>query len=276
MTNYAFEIRKWPKRHEHLVEECRELNVSQLVGLIPLYNVQNFIPWSHPTQPHLSIVPARAGFSVRWWLLCTSCRGRYGTIYALPDGDPGDWKCRKCHNLIYASQRHGHRHPLRKILTPLKRSRRRKEAIRQNRIFARQESKQKNRLEKVDPELSREKMVPFLREFKSFIDSGGSITIKVDQSRLAKAENPSKNNLADGSNEMEDEAISDALKVVREIAENNPSKINRRRAQKMLDQFPPLQEVPVKKPSSGSSEYTEEELQKIIGAINSMYKKPRR
>ena len=119
-------------------------------------------------------------------------------------------------------------------------------------------------------------MIPFLRKFKSFIDSGESLVIEVPRSQSTGPSNPVQNELDKRSNEMEKEAISEALKVVGGIAKNSPSKINRRKAQKMLDQFSPTQEVPVKKTSTGSSEYTEEEMQKIIRAINSIHKKPKR
>jgi len=274
-NNSAFERHKWPLRHKYVIEECNFLNIKDVLGHLNILQRQYPSADFLSEYPWLTIVKGRGGFCEKYWFQCPICSCSCENLYREPDSVPEDWGCKKCRNLIYASQRFGANHPLRKVLTPRKKRTQQKKMMRQNRIFAKQKKRQ-NRPEEVDPLLSKEKMIPFLREFKSFIDSGGSITIEVDSSRLAKAENPSKNDLADRSNEMANEAISDALKVVQEIAKNSPSKTNRRRAQKMLDQFPPTQEVPVIKISTGSSEYTEEEMQKIISGINAMHKKPKR
>src|SRR5262249_55664093 len=42
------------------------------------------------------------------------------TLFIPPNASDGDWRCRSCWNLIYASQRYGRRHPLRRVLTSRK------------------------------------------------------------------------------------------------------------------------------------------------------------
>jgi len=274
-TNSSFEGNRWPKKHQFCVEECNFLNINDVLGHLNILHQQYPSADFLSEYPWLTIVKGRGGFCEKYWFQCPICSCPCENLYREPDSVPEDWGCRKCHNLIYASQRFGPRNSLRQVLTPRKKRTRQKEMMRQNRKFARQQEKQQNKLDEVDPLLSK-KIIPFLREFRQFIDSGQPLLIEVDSSRFAKAENPSKNKLADRSNEMENEAISEALKVVRGIAKNSPSKINRKRARKMLDQFFPTQKVPVKKTSTGLSEYSEEEMQRIIRGINSIHKKPKR
>jgi len=130
MTNYAFEIRKWPKRHEYVIEECTALHVGEILGHLPFYNDQNLIPWSPPNNLRLRVVPGRGGIFVKWWFQCQGCGRKCENLYVPPDWNLGDWRCRTCHSLIYASQRYGHRHPLRKVMTHRKEVGLRKEIMR--------------------------------------------------------------------------------------------------------------------------------------------------
>jgi len=95
-----------------------------------------------------------------------------------PDWDPMDWQCRICHNLIYATQRYGFRHPLRKVLTPRKKASLRKEILRQKKIRERQKKKQAKLFKESEPTLTGEDT-----EARSNIDkifaSMGPITIRV-------------------------------------------------------------------------------------------------
>jgi hypothetical protein len=51
----------------------------------------------------------------RFYLVCQGCGCLREHLFLPPITDPV-WRCRKCHGLIYSSQRYGRRHPLR--LTP--------------------------------------------------------------------------------------------------------------------------------------------------------------
>jgi len=57
----------------------------------------------------------------------------------MPGASREDWQCRLCHRLIYASQRYGLRHPLRRVLTHRKRTTRRKDVLRAERRMARRQ-----------------------------------------------------------------------------------------------------------------------------------------
>lgn len=86
-------------------------------------------------QPILtSIVPRKCGAVVRWFFLCPACGRQCEDLFDVS----GSLKCRTCSNLIYASQRHGKRHPLRKELTPRKGVSQQKSMARFQQIEARQ------------------------------------------------------------------------------------------------------------------------------------------
>lgn len=74
----------------------------------------------------------------RRWFVCPRCQRPREALYVPPDFQ---WRCRICWDLIYASQRYGERHPLRKKLTPRKRVTMRKEVLRQQRQWARRQSR---------------------------------------------------------------------------------------------------------------------------------------
>jgi hypothetical protein len=131
MITAAFERQKWPKRHEHLVEECvvagRVLHVNDVLSYLSGWHRQFIRSWNPPTHPWLTVVPRMAGPLRRWWFLCPRCTNRCETLYVTPSAHQDDWRCRWCWNLIYASQRHGFRHPLRRVSTPRKKITQRKE-----------------------------------------------------------------------------------------------------------------------------------------------------
>jgi hypothetical protein len=55
----------------------------------------------------VSTVPHYGGR--RWWFVCCDCGKRFTKLY-LPSGDLHQWfACRRCHELVYASQQENHR-----------------------------------------------------------------------------------------------------------------------------------------------------------------------
>jgi hypothetical protein len=139
MIPAAFERQKWPRRHEHLVEECvaagRVLHVSDVLPYLTGWHRNVIRSWNPPTHPWLTLLPRMGGPFRLWWFLCPICRRRCEALY-VPGARPDDHRCRTCWGLIYASQRYGFRHPLRRVSTPRKKITRRKELSRQQRQSA--------------------------------------------------------------------------------------------------------------------------------------------
>jgi hypothetical protein len=96
---------KWPKLHSFVVQECLALNAAcYLAG--DFENLPDYV----------KMVERPAGSCRRRpYLVCPACGALCEYLYLPPTPDPV-WRCRKCHGLIYSSQRYGRRHPLR--LTP--------------------------------------------------------------------------------------------------------------------------------------------------------------
>jgi hypothetical protein len=144
MITAAFELQKWPKRHEHLVEECvaagRVLHVSDVLPYLTGWHRNVIRSWNPPTHPWLTLVPRMGGPFRLWWFLCPTCRRRCEALYIPPGARPDDHRCRICWGLIYASQRYGHRHSLRNVFTYRKSVTQRKEALHQQRAWARRQS----------------------------------------------------------------------------------------------------------------------------------------
>jgi len=131
MTNYGFQKQKFPLKHEFVIEQCSALNVGEVLGHLPLHNDKNFIPWNLPNNSGLRVVPARTGISVRWYFVCLGCQRRCESLYVPPGRNPLDWRCRICHDLIFASQRFSCRHALRKKMNYRQKVRLRKEMMRE-------------------------------------------------------------------------------------------------------------------------------------------------
>jgi len=150
MRPAAFEHQRWPKRHEHLVEECIAAGgVLDVAEVAPRRGWQTALvsSWTPPAYPGLRVVTGQAGAFVKFFLLCPRCERRCEALYRPPGARPDDWRCRLCHGLIYASQRHeGARHPLRRIATPRKRAIMRNEVLRQQRAARRQVAAQREQL----------------------------------------------------------------------------------------------------------------------------------
>src|SRR5262252_7042986 len=135
MLTGGFLRQMWPKWHEHLVEECEALHVNDVLWSIQPSQLATRWEWTIPGPLTVRLVARRAGPFKRWWIVCPRCGRRRDALY-LPPGRTR-WACRDCHDLIYASQRHGFRHPLRKVLTHRKRISLRREVYRQARWSAR-------------------------------------------------------------------------------------------------------------------------------------------
>ena len=144
MRSAVFLSQQWPMRHEHLVEECVAaggvLHVNDVLPLLTGWHRAVISRWSPPTYPHLTLVAQMGGPFRRWWLVCPGCKGRCDALYTPPNVSHEDWRCRRCQGFIYASQRYGFRHPLRKVLTHRKRISGQREVMRQERRWARRAS----------------------------------------------------------------------------------------------------------------------------------------
>src|SRR5262249_5583869 len=133
MAARAFLVKKWRKRHAHVVEECRMLDVRDVLPNLYGSDRVTLWSWNPPSYPSLTLVPQDVGPLRRWCFLCPRCRRCCETLFVPPDVSSDDWRCRRCvchGGLVYASQRYGRRHPLRQRLTPRKRVSRSKAADR--------------------------------------------------------------------------------------------------------------------------------------------------
>lgn len=147
-----FASRRWPKCHEHLVEECKELHISVVVPRLPQQSYEQRTSWMMPGFPTITCVPRRAGFHNAWCFVCFQCERRVESLYIPLGVEGGDWRCRKCWSLVYASQRHGQRHPLRKYArhwTHRKRRSGQREIDKQERRRAQQQAVGRSTLAKI-------------------------------------------------------------------------------------------------------------------------------
>ena len=115
-SNASFLAHRWPKRHKWTVQQCKPLSVGDfLIGYRGL--------------PKVEAVERRAGCLKRTYLKCPRCGQLCQHLYLTPPArtlagtelPTGGWGCRKCHSLVYASQRYGRKHLLRRILAPRRR-----------------------------------------------------------------------------------------------------------------------------------------------------------
>src|SRR5262249_35302004 len=110
MASRAFLLNRWPKRHAHVVEACRVLDVRDVLPHFDPRDRAVLRSWNPPAHPWLTVVSYDAGPLRRWWFLCPRCRRRCETLFIPPDVLGEDWRCRRCvchGGLVYASQRHG-------------------------------------------------------------------------------------------------------------------------------------------------------------------------
>jgi len=227
MYSLAFEQRKWPKKHDYLVEQFEPLNVRDVLGYISAYHCDNRLPWNPPTHPHLTVVPRKRS-PVRWYFLCPACGRRCEDLFPPYLGATKDLKCRICSNLIYASQRHGKRHPLRKTLTPRKRISRQRSQARFQKIEAKHREKTRRLLQD-----SRSKEYPdydfpaIRRALESAI--GGIRNIELDREA-----NPPIRPLPGFSQSETERLLKKVKATMRDLAENGKSKKIREEFKKEL------------------------------------------
>lgn len=125
----AFLAWKKPKLHR-LVEDAERLDAVFLVFQLSDHERRTQREWRPPLWPGVVLVRGRRGaLNPYWHFVCPSCGRRREALYR-PAGER-EWKCRKCHSLIYASHRHGPRHPSRQRLPYRTRRKRQREAKRQ-------------------------------------------------------------------------------------------------------------------------------------------------
>src|SRR5262249_25887828 len=84
MLSAGFERAKWPRRHEHLVEECvaaqMALHVNDLLpGLPEGWGRELLRTWTPPTRPSLTLVPRMGGPFRRCWFRGPRCDRRCET-----------------------------------------------------------------------------------------------------------------------------------------------------------------------------------------------------
>jgi len=227
MYNLAFEQRKWPKKHAYLVEQFEPLNVRDVLGHITTFHAQNRLPWNPPGLPHLTVVP-RTRQPVRWYFLCPACNRKCEDLYPPYLGATKDLKCRICSNLIYASQRYGTRHPLRKILTPRKRITEQKRIARYEKVSARN----RKNVDRILQE-SRSREYPDY-DFPAIQRALESAIGGVRNMEFVKEPNPPIQPLP-GFSQAENEALFEKVKATFEdLAENAKSKKVRNMAKKEL------------------------------------------
>ncbi len=227
MYSLAFEQRKWPKKHDYLVEQFEPLNVRDVLGYISAYHCDNRLPWSPPTHPHLTVVPRKRS-PVRWYFLCPVCGRRCEDLFPPYLGATKDLKCRICSNLIYASQRHGKRHPLRKELTPRKRITQQRRQARYERASARNQRNADRMLQESRSEEYPDYDFPAIRRaLESAI--GGIRNIELDREA-----NPPIRPLP-GFSQSETERLLEKVKAtMKDLAENAKSKKIREEFRKEL------------------------------------------
>jgi len=239
MYSLAFEQRKWPKKHDYLVEQFDPLNVRDVLGSISAYHADNRLPWNPPTHPHLTVVP-RKRRPVRWYFLCPVCGRRCEDLYPTYLGDIRNLKCRICSNLIYASQRHGKRHPLRKTLTPRKRVSRQKSMARFQEIEAKHREKTRRLLQESQSEYP-DYNFKAIRKFLE-IAIGGITDMEIREDNSAIRPLP-------GFSQSETEELFEKVKAtLMDLAQNAKSKKVREQARKGLRDRGLISEEPKTEP----------------------------
>jgi hypothetical protein len=231
MLPAGFLRQQWPQWHEHLVEECVAgrgvLHVSDVLNSVDPGLLAMRWEWTLRGPLPLRLVVRQAGPFKRWWIECPRCSGRRDALYLPPDATK--WACRECHGLIYATQRHGFRHPLRKVLTHRKRIGERREMLRQQRRWRRAAS----RWEPVIPD----------PEMDAAIEWALRLHAALAARRVSReAESPMVRD-GDGTPQSEDlgaiitAQTERALARLRELANDPRSKPVRQRARRKLEEY---------------------------------------
>jgi hypothetical protein len=140
MLTAGFLRQQRPKWHQFVIEECDVLHVSGVLRSVDPFELATRWEWTLRGPLPLRLVARLGGPFKRWWIECLSCGRRRDAVYLPPDAT--SWACRTCHQLVYATQRYGFRHPLRKVLTHRKRVTLQREVSRQERRWGRARAKQ--------------------------------------------------------------------------------------------------------------------------------------
>src|SRR5262245_27197128 len=224
MLTAGFLRQQWPKWHEHLVEECDVLHVNDVLRSINPSELATRWEWTLTGPLAFRLVARPGGPFKRWWIECPRCGRRRDALYLPPDATR--WACRECHGLIYATQRHGFRHPLRKVLTHRKRVTLRREVMRQERRWARVRAKQDR-----EPPISAESIADLERTIAEVQAFGAALKRQREeaaQRREAAAKEMRARFAALGER---------ALERLRQLAENAPAKHVRERARRRLERY---------------------------------------
>lgn len=133
------ERHRWPKRHAYVVEQCRVVNVRDVLS--PIDTEERATLLSSPRVRDLILIATDTGPIRRWWFRCPTCARLRESLFVPPNVVEDDWRCRACWQLVYASQRYGPRHPLRRVLTSRKRLSQQRRVERERRRYRRAEER---------------------------------------------------------------------------------------------------------------------------------------
>ena len=239
MPSAGFLRHKWSKHHRFVVEECEALPVvARLVDLPPSERVPN-IRWQPPFHPDLTLISRWGGPCLRWWWVCHICHRRVENLYRPPSAEAMDWRCRKCHDLIYGSQRYGFAHPLGKILTNRKRSTTIKKARRMARRWDRLYEERLKPMTQPTPVVSqsdRKLTEKFSQRFKEQTQSGNQLVIEATLGAPKPAIpkvfwEPRAGSIVDSEEER-----AKTLARLRQFAESGPTSKIRKQALRLLKQ----------------------------------------
>jgi len=223
MLTGGFLRQKWPKVHEHLVEECEALHVNDVLRTFQPSELASEWEWTIPGPLTVRLVARRGGPFKGWWIICPRCTRRRDALYLPQAGSR--WACRECHDLIYASQRHGFRHPLRQVLTHRKRISLQREVLRQARWSARIRARQDDRPVSEEVVADLERVIADVRAF------GESLKREREEATRRREE---------AARQIEAELASQVaptLERLRHLAASVKRKRNRERARRILDGY---------------------------------------
>lgn len=102
------------KSYKYLVEECQRISVYELMrehGISKEDVEKQHNQWTvsteidgHPLVECVSLTDSQTNFNGRrLWFVCPKCCGRVRDLYVREDFH--SWRCRKCHDLLYACQK---------------------------------------------------------------------------------------------------------------------------------------------------------------------------
>src|SRR5262249_30664851 len=108
ISSLALATQRWPKTNsDWVVEECLAIRASNFRRGDGRHSVSG--------RSRDQVYGIKSGACIRWYFKCPSCGKLVETLYRPPknEGDPwgtalgrGGYACRRCHRLVYASQRY--------------------------------------------------------------------------------------------------------------------------------------------------------------------------